>query len=138
MASALSSCASGALPFLADVHIPAVPVPQSLAIVVTQDQGGNPIELALSACGSRTESGETACLKTALVGAGTSIPALIGLIPGCQAGATCHYTYTTKDRVGFLQSIGSEFVVRWRADVDLTHAPKTIGDVPITVVQIPS
>lgn len=94
------------------------------------------VERALGGCATKTEEGETSCVRQALIDAKVSVTALPGLLPGCRAGSQCHIDYTTRDRIGFVASTSDEFVVRWRVTIDLRHPSKAIGEVPITVVQI--
>ena len=132
----LAGCsgASG-LPIVSDVALPKIPVPRALRIETTADKPRTLIERALSACDQRIEAGETACLKKAIGDAHLSVPALVALVPGCRLGRMCHAAYTTEDVIGLLSSTASHYVVRWRADFDLTRRPTTTEAVPITVVQ---
>lgn len=136
-ALALAGCSgASSLPIVSDIHMPEIPVPEALRIEETADTPGNLIERALSGCDKRVEAGETACLKTAVKDAHLTVSALVALVPGCRLGRICHYGYTTEDRVGLYSGTATHYVVHWRADFDLTHAPASVDAVPITVVQV--
>ena len=113
-----------------------MPVPEALRIEDTVVQPASLIERALSGCDKRTEAGETACVKAALVAAHITVPALKAMLHDCRSGEVCHATYTTEDVVGFYRATASHFVVHWRVDVDLGKPAATVEAVPITVVEV--
>ena len=134
-AFSLSACSTlEPLPLVSD--LPRLPVPEALRIEETVDTPGTLIERALSGCDKRTEAGEGACVKAALVAAHVTVPELTAMLRDCRGGRVCHTTYTTEDSVGLIRSAASHFVVHWRVDVDLSKPADTIAAVPITVVQV--
>ena len=114
--------------------LPGVPVPDVMRVVKDTDRPANVIERGLSHCDRRIAAGEAACVRQRLVDENVTIAGLIAMIPGCQAGRTCDYSYTTVDRVGFVPATSSDYVVHWRAAFKFLKPVAKIGDVPITVV----
>lgn len=122
------------LPLVAD--LPKVPVPEALRIEKPLDAPRTLIERALSDCDTRTEAGETACVKTALAAAPLTTAALAAMLPGCRVGQLCHLAYTTAEQIGYFKTTASHFVVHWRVDVDLRHPVSTTASIPVTVTQV--
>ena len=121
---------------ISGMSLPKIPIPHALRIEETVDKPSNLIERALSGCDKRVETGEAACVKSALIDQKVMLPALIAMLHGCHSGQVCHYTYTTDDLVGLIHAISSHFIVHWRVDFDLTHPAGTLDAMPITVVRV--
>ena len=96
--------------------------------------GKNLLDRALAGCSEKTVRAETACVKQDLGAAHIPIRALIALVPNCRAGQICHYDATTRDRLGFVRASATDYVKRWRIDIDLRHPAADASQVPVTVV----
>ncbi|MCW6508322.1 hypothetical protein [Lichenifustis flavocetrariae] len=116
--------------------LPKIPIPHALRIEETVDKPANLIERALSECDKRIETGEAACVKSALITQKVMLPNLIAMLHGCHQGEVCHYAYTTDDQVGLFHATSSHFIVHWRVDFDLTHPVGALEAVPVTVVRV--
>ena len=93
----------------------------------------NPIDRALAACPEKLPKPETDCVRRGLIDAGVSTAELIALVPGCRAGRTCSYDFTTRDRLGFIEATAAVFVVNWRVTFDLRQPVVTMANLPLTV-----
>ncbi len=98
------------------------------------DPRANPLDRALADCSEKTVKAETACVRQGVDTASLSVPALMALVPHCRAGQVCHYDHTTRDRLGFVQANATDYVKRWRVDLDVRHPAATAAQVPITVI----
>ena len=63
-----------------------------------------------------------------------ALKALMALVPGCRAGQVCHYDHTTRARLGFVRASATDYVKRWRVDLDFTRPAAAAAQVPITVI----
>lgn len=93
----------------------------------------NLLDRALARCGTKTAAAESGCVKAAVVGAGLTPRGLAALVPGCRVGLDCHYDRATHDRLGFVSATATEFVRRWRVDIDLRKPAADVAQVPIAV-----
>ncbi len=93
----------------------------------------NPIDRALAACPEKLAKPEIDCVRRGLIDARLSTAELIALVPGCRAGRTCFYDFTTRDRLGFIQATSAVFVVNWRVTFDLRQPVVSLANLPITV-----
>ena len=98
------------------------------------DARANLLERALADCSEKTVKAETACLRRSVDAANPSVAALIAMVPQCHTGRVCHYDHTTHDRLGFVQASATDYVKRWRIDLDFAHPAATAAQVPITVI----
>ncbi|RYC30150.1 hypothetical protein D3273_20415 [Lichenibacterium minor] len=94
----------------------------------------NLLDRALADCPEKTVKAETACVRQGVDAARPSSKSLVALVPGCRAGQVCHYDHTTRDRLGFVQASATEYVKRWRIDLDFRHPAPEAAQVPITVI----
>lgn len=97
------------------------------------DTRANLLDRALADCSEKTVKAETACVRQGVDAAKPTVGALMALVPGCRAGQVCHYDHTTRDRLGFVRASATEYVKRWRVDLDFTHPAAEAAQVPITV-----
>ncbi len=98
------------------------------------DARANLLERTLADCPEKTVKAETACVRQGVDASSLSVPALMALVPQCRAGQVCHYDHTTRDRLGFVQANATDYVKRWRVDLDVRHPAATAAQVPITVI----
>ncbi len=98
------------------------------------DPRANLLDRALADCSEKTLKAETACVRQGVDAARPPVKALMALVPGCRAGQVCHYDHTTRDRLGFVQASATEYVKRWRVDLDFTRPAAEAARVPITVI----
>ena len=98
------------------------------------DPRANLLDRALADCSEKTVKAETACVRQGIDAARPAIKALIALVPNCRAGQVCHYDHTTRDRLGFVQASATDYVKRWRIDLDFTHPATDVSAVPVTVI----
>lgn len=96
----------------------------------------NVIERALAECKARSEAAEAGCLKKGLADAGVAVAGLIAMVPNCRSGQLCRYSFTTRDKLGFLQTYAAELTIHWQVTFDLRHAGQMAADVPITVTEV--
>lgn len=96
----------------------------------------NLLDRSLADCPTRNETEEAKCVRKGLIDAGISVTDLVAMIPNCQSGQMCRYSYTTHDRLGFLQSYASELTIHWQVTFDLRHASALAADVPIAVTEV--
>jgi hypothetical protein len=106
--------------------------------VVPADKPANPIERALAYCKEKTEAEETKCVKAGLSAANMGVSGVMAMIPKCRSGRVCDYTYTTKDRLGYLESNAAVFTVHWQVEIDFRSAHGSVADLPVTVRQVAS
>jgi hypothetical protein len=98
------------------------------------DARANLIDRALADCPEKTVKAETACLRQGIDAAKPAVKVLMALVPGCRAGQVCHYDHTTRDRLGFVRASATDYVKRWRVDLDFTHPAPAAAQVPVTVI----
>lgn len=98
------------------------------------DPRANLLDRALADCSEKTVKAEAACVRQGIDAAHPAVAALIALVPGCRAGQVCHYEHTTRDRLGFVRASATDYVKRWRIDLDFTHPAADAARVPVTVV----
>lgn len=96
------------------------------------DARANLLERALADCSEKTLKAETTCVRQG-VDAAPSVAALIALVPNCRAGQVCHYDHATRERLGFVEASATEYVKRWRIDLDFRHPASSAAQVPVTV-----
>ena len=94
----------------------------------------NLLDRALAQCDEKVAKAETACVRAAVAGAGLTTPSLAALVPGCRTGQVCHYDQVTHDRLGFVAADATDFVRRWRIDIDLRATAPDAAHVSITVI----
>ena len=94
----------------------------------------NLLDRALADCPEKTVKAETACVRQGIDAAHPSVKDLIALVPNCRSGQVCHYDHTTRDRLGFVQANATDYVKRWRIDLDLRHPAVAAAGVPVTVI----
>ena len=97
------------------------------------DPRANLLDRALAECSEKTVKAEAACVRQGIDAARPAVAALIALVPNCRSGQVCHYDHTTRDRLGFVRATATEYVKRWRVDLDFTHPAPDAAHVPVTV-----
>ncbi len=98
------------------------------------DARANLLDRALADCPEKTLKAETACVRQGVDAARPAVKALMALVPNCRAGQVCHYDHTTRDRLGFVRASATDYVKRWRVDLDFTRPAAEAAQVPITVI----
>ena len=110
-------------------------MPHALRAVDSVDSPSNVIEHALSGCPKHTEAGQTDCVRAGLKEAGLGAKDLLAMVPGCHYGQVCHYTYSTKERIGVLPSTAIRYVMNWQIDFDLTKSDDKNQTISVVVTQ---
>ena len=98
------------------------------------DSRSNLLDRALADCSEKTVKAETACVRGGVDAARPAVKELMALVPGCRAGRICHYDHTTRDRLGFVRASATDYVKRWRVDLDFTRPAAEAAQVPVTVI----
>ena len=129
-AAALSGCA---LPIQAEVGQAAGIAAYATHYDHVVGMEANLLDLALAECPEKTLKAEADCVRRG-VDAAPSTRGLVALVPNCRAGQVCHYDHATRDRLGFVQASATDFVKRWRVDLDFRRPAADAAHVPITVI----
>lgn len=130
VASALSACA---LPIQAEMDKAADVARYATRYDHRLDPQDNLLDRALAECSEKTPKAETACVRDRVAASGLSTRALIALVPQCRTGRVCHYDHTTRDRLGFVEANATDYVKRWRIDLDFRKPAADAARVPLTV-----
>lgn len=99
-----------------------------------EDPRANLLDRALADCSEKTVKAERACVRQGIEAAHPAVSTLIALVPNCRSGQVCRYDHTTHDRLGFVRASATEYVKRWRVELDFSRPLADAAKVPLAVI----